>query len=219
MIEPRVLQRYLLVTTAVVAAVGGAVELAHHAVPDAVVAALSLSYEANVPTWLSSALLLGSGLAACSIAGALDRGTRWRGHWWGIAIAMFYASLDEAAELHEHLGGWLELGGALYFDWVVPATLIVIALTALYWPFARALPAPVRRKLILAVAIYLAGALVMELPLGWWTDRAGSDNLGYALIDWCEETLEMIGASLAVVALVGYRRELARGDGARQDGR
>jgi hypothetical protein len=47
------------------------------------------------------------------------------------------------------------------------------------------------------------------LPLGWWVERAGNDNLGYALIDWVEETMEMIGASLAVVALVAHRREAA----------
>ena len=29
----------------------------------------------------------------------------------------------------------------------------------------------------------IGGALVVELALGWWTDRAGSKNLVYGLID------------------------------------
>ena len=44
----------------------------------------------------------------------------------------------------------------------------------------------------------------MELPLGWWMDRAGSHNLTYALIDWVEESLEMIGVSVFLYALIGY---------------
>ena len=50
-------------------------------------------------------------------------------------------------------------------------------------------------------------ALVMELPLGWWTQRHGMDTFGYALIDWVEETMEMIGSALAFVALLAHREE------------
>ncbi len=164
---------------------------------------LSLSYEHNVPTWLSSSLLLACALAAGAVA---RRERRWRRHWWGVAAVFGYASLDEAAELHEHLGGHLDTSGVLYFDWVIPAVAILGVLAAVFLPFVRALAPATRWRLILAGAIYIGGAVGMELPLGWWVERAGNDNLGYALIDWFEETMEMIGASLAVVALVAHRR-------------
>jgi hypothetical protein len=45
----------------------------------------------------------------------------------------------------------------------------------------------------------------MELPLGWWTERFGDDGLGYALIDWVEETLEMTGAAAALLVLLRHR--------------
>ncbi len=35
----------------------------------------------------------------------------------------------------------------------------------------------------------MAGALLTELPLGWWTERASNDNLTYAAIDHVEELL------------------------------
>ena len=44
----------------------------------------------------------------------------------------------------------------------------------------------------------------MELPLGYWTERHGNDNLVYALIDLVEESLELLGVSLFLVALVEY---------------
>lgn len=211
MIDVRAIRRRLLAAVAFVAALGAAVELwharSHDAVIEVLVPKLSLSYEANVPTWVASGLLLLCALAAGSIASAVQPGVRWRLHWWGLAIGFVYASLDEAAELHENLGGHFETGGVLYFDWVIPAVAIMAVLAALYLPFVRALPSPARTRLVVAGAIYIGGALVMELPLGWWTERAGPDNLGYALIDWVEETMEMVGASLALVALAAHRRE------------
>jgi hypothetical protein len=128
-------------------------------------------------------------------------------HWWGIAAVATWMSIDEAIELHEHLGGLVGTGGVLYYDWVIPAVMILAALALIYVPFVRALAAPTRMRLVVAAAIYVSGALVMELPLGWWTETYGSDGLGYALIDWVEETLEMVGACLALVALVRHRQE------------
>lgn len=203
----RALRRWLFAAVGLVSALGLLAELwnAASASPlrEAIVPRLSLSYEHNVPTWLSSSLLLLCALAAGAVA---RREERWRRHWWGMTAVFAYASLDEAAEIHEGLGGHLDTSGVLYFDWVIPAVAILGVLAAVFLPFVRALAPATRRRLILAGAIYIGGAVGMELPLGWWVERAGNDNLGYALIDWVEETMEMIGATLAVVALVAHRR-------------
>lgn len=201
--------RALLVAGAVVAAAGLAVELIHlgsHApAVETAVGLLSLSYESNVPTWYASSLLLLAAFALAAIAvDVAARGGAWRRHWWGLALGFAFMSLDEAIELHEHLGGvfGLDLGGVLYFDWVIPAAVVVLAVAALYLPFLRALPPGRRRGFVLAGAIYVGGAVAFELPLGWWTERAGTDGAGYALIDWCEETLELTGVSLFLLALL-----------------
>ncbi len=211
MIEPVVLRRRLLLAVAVVAGLGLAVELlhtrSHGELVELLVAKLSLSYEANVPTWLSSSLLLACAVAACVIARTAPA---WSRHWWGIGALAAWMSLDEAVELHEHLGGHLGTGGLLFYDWVIPAAAIVVALVLVFMPFIRALPLATRRRLVVAGAIYVAGALVMELPLGWWTEQRGTDGLGYALIDWVEETLEMVGVVLALVALVAHHQESRR---------
>lgn len=212
MTDARALRRLLFVGIALVAGLGLAIELWHAGSHDVLVEALlpmlSLSYEANIPTWFSSSLLLGCALAAASVARARSPGAPWQRHWWCLVIGFAYASLDEAVELHENLGGNFDTSGVLYFDWVIPAIAIVALLAAIYLPFVRALPPATRKRLVIAGALYIAGALVMELPLGWWTERAGSDSLGYALIDWVEEAMEMLGASLACIALVHHRKEL-----------
>lgn len=209
-----IIARALLVAGAVVAAAGMIVELVHlgsHApAVETAVELVSLSYEGNLPTWYASSLLLVCGLLLGAIA--LDVGARGgahRGHWWGLAAGFLFMSLDEAVELHEHLGGLFGFGGVLYFDWVVPAAAVVAVVAALYAGFVRALPGRRRRWFLLAGAIYVGGAVGVELPLGWWTERAGPDSAGYALIDWVEETLELLGVSLFLVALVERWQERA----------
>jgi len=187
-----------------VSGAGLAVELLHDRIPEQLLLHLSLSYEGNVPTWLSSSLLLGCAIAAGLVA---SEATQWGRHWWGMAVAFGWVSLDEAAEIHEHLGGLVGTHGLLYFDWVIPAAAVLVVLTALYLPFMRALPRVTRNRLLLAAVVYIGGAVGMELPLGWWTERHGNEGLGYALIDWVEETLEMIGAAIALVSLLAYRED------------
>ncbi len=201
----------LLVFVTVIASLGLLVDLWAWRVPDDELASvvwplLSLSAEANVPTWVASMLLACCALSAGAIAARHEVGARGRWHWWGIAGALGWVSLDEVAGFHEHLGGHLALGGVLYFDWVIWAALIVGVLAVIYLPFLRALRSPTRERLVIAAVVFVAGALVMELPLGWWTERAGSDTLGYAVIDWVEETLELVGTCLALVGFEGERR-------------
>src|SRR5688572_29374039 len=91
------LRRRLVVATAIVSALGLAVELwAWRDLDEPIVGALwprlSLSVEANVPTWFASSLLLCCALAAGSIAGRMKYGERGRRHWWGIAIALGWVS-------------------------------------------------------------------------------------------------------------------------------
>ena len=212
--SPRPAPRYLLplwYVVALLSAAGLVVELLHYRAPsrisDGLLTHLSLSYEGNVPTWFSSSVLLLCAIAAGAIAG-LPTSARPRS--WGVVTAAFvWASLDEAAELHENLGGLFGTGGALYFDWVISAAVLLLALALALWPWLRDLPRATRRRMILASLVYFGGALVMELPLGWWTDRVGQDSLGYAMIDWIEETMEMCGAVLMLRALVLHRQEAA----------
>ncbi len=166
---------------------------------------VSLSEEWNLPTWFSSVLLFSCGAVLAAIA-ASKRSARapYARHWWVLAAGFIYISLDEAVQIHEHAGGWVDAGGILYFDWVIPASILIGILSVSYLGFLAHLPRIVRWRFVAAGLLYVGGAVGMELPLGWWMDRAGSDNLTYALIDWVEESLEMIGVSVFLHALIGY---------------
>lgn len=200
------LRRALWAAVTLVIALGAAAEALLHFARGAVrsdfLALLSLSYEGNLPTWFSAALLAIAGalLAVIAVGSTVDRP-----RWWLLAAGFFYISFDEIVGVHEAVDAMFEsTGGLFYYGWVIPAAAIVTLLGLFYLPFLRRLPAPSRRRFIVAGALYVGGALVLELPLGLWTEYAGPDNWVYALIDLVEESLEMIGVTVFILALVDH---------------
>lgn len=204
-VDARKLSFALVSAAGLVCGAGLAVELARYAGwidPEGWLrSALSLSYEGNLPTWYSSILLWTAALGL-GLCGARDEGEEGP-RWWVLAGLFALMSLDEAIELHEHLGG-IELHGVLYFSWVVPGALLTGAFALSYWGFWRRLPPPTRRGFAWAFAIYVGGALGMELPLGAWFEAHGDENLGYALLDAVEESLEICGLSVFLLAIAGH---------------
>jgi hypothetical protein len=211
-----VLRRPLWLATGLVGLLGLAVELWHylgHMVSgdppgDGWIETFSLSYEGNIPTWYASSLLCSCAVLLFALARAARDARPGPPCWYALAAGFAYMSIDEFVGLHEHLNGGFQLGGLLYFDWIVPAAAVVALLGLLFVPFLRQLPAPVRRRFLLAGAIYVGGAVGMELPLGYWTDRAGDHNLVYALLDFTEEASELAGVTLFLLALWGHWRTL-----------
>lgn len=201
-------RRALFALMALVVGAGLAGELSQHVWSPGHGAGLtrlfSLSYEQNIPTWYSSSLLLAcAALLALIAAGARKAGSGYTRHWWVLALGFLYISLDETVSLHE-AAGWLRLGGVLYFSWVIPAAAVVAVVGLSYLRFLGHLPRRTRNQFIIAGVVYVTGAVLMELPLGYWTEREGSHNLGYGLIDLVEESLEILGMSMFLLSLLEY---------------
>jgi len=194
-------RRALLALSAGFSLAGLVVELARHlgGLHGPVVGLLSLSYEGNLPSWYASALPLAcAGLLAWSAAGEPHD----RGRWRLLALGFCAIAVDEAVGFHEQLSGTFDTSGVLHFDWVIPAGALVLALGLYFLGFLRRLSRETAARFVLAGAIYVTGAVLFELPLGWWTEQYGDDSFGYALIDWCEETLEFVGLTLFAFALL-----------------
>ncbi len=170
--------------------------------PHDLVDLFSLSYETNLPTWLASSLLFSCGLLLTLIALAKRRvADPYTRHWWGLALAFLYISLDEFTQLHEQANHWFDFGGVLYYGWVIPAAIVVASLGFCYLGFLGHLTRRSRNQFVLAGSLYVGGALGVELLLGYWADVAGESNLVYGLIDLVEESMELIGVSVFFYAL------------------
>lgn len=195
-------RRALVVATVVVCLVGLIAELVRHGLgleDSAVASLLSLSFEGNLPTWYASVLpLICAGLLAWIAAGEQQD----RGHWRALALGFLAISIDEILGLHELLSPLFDTTGPLHFGWVIPGAAIVVIVGLSFLGFLRRLPRATASVFALAGALYVLGAVACDVPLGWWTSVHGDDNLGYYLIDWCEETLEYTGLTIFACALL-----------------
>lgn len=211
-VSSRTISRLLLGSTALVSVLGLGVELlkARLKLKDTrgALPLFSLSYEQNLPTFYTCALLLFCALLLALIASSeRKKASAYVHHWRFLALGFLYIAFDELVSIHEGLG-FFKLSGLLYFSWVIPAAIVVAFVGLAYLRFLLQLPKRSRIIFLAAGALYVLGAVGMELPLGYWTSHHGSDNLGYALIDWTEETLEMLGLTLFAPALIEYLAHL-----------
>jgi hypothetical protein len=207
-IVPRRVLVVLTTGVAVVTAANLATQIAKHVYGHDVmlgfVRAFYLDAEANVPTWLSSAMLLLSALVIGLIAaGAWDKRGPYVWHWTVLALIFVMLSLDETAAIHETIvrpvvDATGVRGALTNTAWLLPAGVVLVLLAAASRGFVRQLPPTTRRRALAALAVFLGGAMGMELLGGYYSDRHGYENLPYALIATAEELLEMLGQVLFV---------------------
>jgi len=176
----------------------------------------SVTVEQNVPTWYASGLLLIAAVVAGAVGKLAPREPRGlRRGWFVLATLLAALSLDDTAGLHERFGdvgadltNGASAGGLLHFTWVVPgflgACLIVLAVVQL----TRRLRTHARRQLTFGIALFLGGALGLEMISGVVLEAVG-DGLAYALVTGLEELLEMLGVVVilrGMLQLVEVRR-------------
>lgn len=168
----------------------------------------SLTEEKNFPTWWSSFLLATCSIVLGTIAAMKSRSTGEFGRHWTVLAAIFcYLSIDEFVEIHEWLSvlpGLGHLHGIFYYGWVIPAAFVVAAFALSYSRFLFHLPMSTRVKVALAGALYVGGALGVELVLGLWTETHDELNFVWTMIGAVEESMEIMGSSLFLYALLEY---------------
>lgn len=166
--------------------------------------------EINVPTWFSSGLWIVAG----AMAGFFSRRAAAHRHSWLLfAVVCVIFSIDEMLELHERLDiiGH-ELAAFLPFDlgfvWVIPGAILALVIVLSLLRLILSLPSGVRNGLLLAGAVFIAGAIGVETLAGLMIASNGMTPLFFVLT-LVEETCEMAGIALCIAALahlVEYRK-------------
>ncbi|WP_127142496.1 hypothetical protein [Pelagibacterium montanilacus] len=168
-----------------------------------------LDAELSLPAYYSSLVMLACA-AIILVIGAKSR--RERGgdgtHWLILGIGFVVMAIDESVSIHESLmmpvRNGLGLSGVFHYAWVVPGLIGVAALGLYFLPFLLRLP---RRSAMLFVAaggLYLGGALGVEMIGGLMEETRGKESLGYIMSMVVEESLEIIGLSVFLCALVDH---------------
>jgi len=171
-----------------------------------------MGQEANLPTYFSSMQLLFASLLLF-LAGVLRRQARDRyaAHWLWLSLIFLLLSMDEMAEIHEmtirpirDLAPGL-VTGIFYWAWVIPAMVLVVVVSACYARFVfRYLPPYLRRATLLGAAVFVGGAVGVEMPEAAFVEINGMDNYTYAMFVAVEETMEMVGILIFLAGVLRY---------------
>jgi len=163
--------------------------------------------EANVPTWLSSALLLTSAFAAWLMAARVPASKQRRG-FVVIGVLLAIVSADEFIAFHERCAAVLlkELdarGITRLWVWALGAVLVA-GLAAMLIPFFRALESrQLRSGLLISAVVYVVGALGFEVLGQHYAATHGWSDPIYVTLCAIEELLEMCGPLLFLYNIGG----------------
>ncbi len=177
----------------------------------------NLEAEMGSSAWYSSLLLFLVGalmLWSATIERRQGRGT-WPG-WLILGIGFVYMSLDEMSMIHEHTGALLEntpnFFGLFQFHWVEFGLAVCLVVAVAFIPFLLRLPRITAVRLVIAGAVYVGGAVGMEMVGGAISAAQGYTRL-YVLATMLEETLEIVGALLALRCVSLHLAEVLGGTG------
>ena len=172
---------------------------------------LDVNGEANIPAYFST-MLLALATALLYIIGAATKSEspKQARPWLALAIVFLYLSADEAARFHEMardvpreaLPDW---GGIFHWQWVIFAIPAVAILGLAFLRFLVGLPVDTRRLFVLAGAMFVTGALGLELVAGALL-HADAAPIWLTVGESVEELLEMLGVILFIHALFRYIR-------------
>ncbi len=167
-----------------------------------------LGGEGNIPAFYSAVGLLLAGVLLLLIARLkYGDGDRHRWGWLGLGFGFLLMALDEAMQIHELLyrmpgfdtGNWL---------WIVPFGILMLIIGAAFLRFLLDLDPRYRRLFLLSAALFLGGAMGMELiadvTIGGTSQGPNWPATGFTSV---EEGLEMTGVAFFIVSLLRYLTE------------
>ena len=157
--------------------------------------------ENNLPTWFSALLLLVTSalLWLCARQRKAD-GDSWSGQWLALSCGFLLMSLDEVAGVHE------TINSVIVMTWAIPGAFLALVLGLAFVPFLLHLPRRTALHFALAGAIYIAGAVGVEIFGNSLSVQSLRDTLQYNMATLAEEALEMLGVILFIQALLRYMR-------------
>ncbi|WP_205500497.1 hypothetical protein [Rufibacter psychrotolerans] len=173
--------------------------------------------ERNLPTYFSTMNLLISAVILFAIGRHLKRSHHLTYHkqWFLMGWIFVWLGVDELISIHELLvkpsRSFLKTSlqqdnlGLLNFGWFVPYILL-FGLIGLYLvKFVLSLPRKTLVNFVAAGAIFLFGAVGMEMVGGLFIANQGDGfSLAYKLLTSFEEMLEMLGIIFFIYSLVRY---------------
>ena len=228
-VEPEAVARVLAIAILLIVSAHLATQVARFAFDRGTLMGLTtrlyLGAEASLPAWFSSSVLLACAVMLALIARLARNGDgRRAGYWALLSLVFLFLSADESAQFHELTSTvfagtmtWLaQQGGAALapfarsaprYAWILPGVAVTAVIGLASLRFLRSLPRRTALLFVAAGTLFVGGAVGFEAVGGWYSGAYGADNPVFVAVMTVEETLEMVGASLFLYALVAYLRD------------
>jgi hypothetical protein len=177
-------------------------------------ARFNLGAEGNIPAkYATLQLCVAIGLLLLLFVEARHARRERTWHWLALAAVFMFLAVDEYYSIHERLSlptqRLLGSRNVLAFAWVLPYAGLVAIFAAAFLRFWRDLPPAARRGVALAAVVYVGGAMGMEIIGSFISTNQGEASLLYALETLVEESMELFGIALFILALAALLRERA----------
>ncbi|MCP5099546.1 MAG: hypothetical protein GY943_28665 [Chloroflexi bacterium] len=176
---------------------------------------LDVGGDKTIPGWFSSTLLLFcAGLIYVTALVEAKNKSRFTRHWKGLAFVFLFLSLDETAAIHEWSGSFLSLsgfGGFLLYSWVIFGLIFVTVFVFAYLRFFWHLPRSTQIGFFIAGAMFVGGALGLEMLNARIEFQVGAESLLYQAMTGLEELLEMSGLIVLVNSVWRYLEQQVAG--------
>lgn len=163
--------------------------------------------EVSVPTWFSQALFLAIAGSSFLIA-YMHKIPDARRLWGFLGFIGLLLSIDEVSALHElllqtvHLLLFGETGPTIINNaWVAFLPLILIAAMIIFWQMLKYVP---RRTILICAlggTVFLAGAIFIDILTN---SNLQNNFYNKGILPAIEESLELIGMSIILYALLSY---------------
>lgn len=167
--------------------------------------------EQNIPTLFSTLLMLASALCFFVLyrMGGVSRYAR--NVWLVLSLTFCFLAVDETAVIHERFSlsvkEWLDVGGYLFFAWVIPYSVGTAVLAAVVgvpiWRLGW------RYRLLFGAAglTFVGGAIGVEMLGGnYYEAHQQQADLNYRLLQTVEELLEFTGLIILLYTLLDLLR-------------
>ncbi len=214
---PQQVTRLLLTVVAVLTCLSILVHGVFYFLPDFpgqdfLVSKFALNEEHNIPTLYSSLALFYCSALFWLIALLKAHPTRNEVRYWkGLSVVFLYLSVDEMVALHESFSKLfhkLGVNGILHNAWVVPGIIAIAIFLITFYKFFLTLPNFLKRSILMAIFLWVGGALFVETLGGYYKYLYGEENLGYALLTTVEEVMEMLGVVVLIHGLLLYLNKI-----------
>lgn len=163
----------------------------------------------NISTWYQSALFLLSTILLNLIA-LIKKGTKNKFylHWFILSVVPLFLSLDKMLSFHTvfiEIGRKIsETSGAVHYFGVALCVGLIYTIILLYLTLHDDIPKSTQLLILISSAIYVEGAVGIELIRARLADLPQHSHIFYLLILTLKEFLETISIIVFIYALISY---------------